>query len=454
MTVSVTAKLAQFVVDAGYDDIPDLAISRAKIMFLDTIGVALAGISVGETGRIAIEFIKDIGGTPEATVISADFRTSAPNAAFVNALLAHTLDFDDWEPSGHPSSTLVATSLALGEKLGLPGKAILMSYILGLEVYDKIASGCPSIIARGWQGTAIYGTMGATAVATKLLGLNLKQAIMAFGIAAAAASGMQCQFGTMTKSFQVGNAARHGIEAALLARNNFTSAEAIIERPAGFGECFLGLGACQYDKMTENLGNPFHIVFPGLGIKPYPCRYREFQAIEATLDLRREYGFSYQDIDLVEVRVPPSLFQGVQFSEPLTGLEAKFSLNYIVTLAILDGGLTPASFTDAKVRDPRVKEAMRKVRLIADKTIPSEWIKSWNLVIIRLKDGSTFSKKVDIPKGDPRNPLSEDEIMQKYRNNASFILTDKNIALSLKLLKNLEHIRHLEELTNILMRSS
>jgi len=107
-----------------------------------------------------------------------------------------------------------------------------------------------------------------------------------------------------------------------------------------------------------------------------------------------------------------------------------------------------------KVRDPKVKEAMRKVRLIEDKTIPSEWIKSWNLVIIRLKDGSTFSKKVDIPKGDPRNPLSEDEIVQKYRNNASFILTDNNIVLSLKLLKNLEHIRHLEELTNILMRSS
>ena len=451
MNVGVTEQLARFVIDTSFKDMPEVAAERAKTMFLDTIGVALAGTAVGETGNIAIKYVEDVGGSPEAIAIGSGFRTSAPNAAFVNALLAHVLDFDDWDTSGHPSAMLVPASLALGEKRDLPGRSLLEAYILGLEVCDKIASGCPDITSRGWHGTALYGAIGAAAAGVKLLGLNVNQAIMAFGVAASAASGFRRQFGTMSKSFQVGNAARNGVEAALLASDGFTSDEATLEGSLGFCDCFQGQGTSDYTKMTHNLGNPFHIVSPGLGIKPYPCRYWEFRSIEATLDLRRQHGFICDDIDWVEVSMSPVHYQRVNFLEPKTGLQAKFSVNYAVAMAILDGKLTLATYTDDKVKEPKVREALGKIKAIEDATIPNEWADAWNVVTVKLKDGSIFSKRVDIPRGAPRNPLLASDVVLKYRDNASLVLSEEQVECSIKLLQKLEQVEHLRELTDILI---
>lgn len=450
MTIGTTERLAKFVVDTGFKEMPEEVVTRTKTMFIDTIGVALAGASVGEAGKITLKYIKDIGGVPESTIIGGGFRSSAPNAAFVNGLLAHALDFDDWEPSGHPSCMLVASSLALGEKLGLPGKALVEAFVLGLEVYDKIAAGCPNIRFRGWHGTGIFGTMGATAVAAKLLGLNVQQTNMAFGVAASGAGGILCQFGTMTKSYHTGNAARNGIEAALLARDGFTSQEAIIEFPSGFCDCFAGKNACDYTKMTHNLGNPFHIISPGLGLKPYPCWFPSFRGVDAILELKNEHGFTYDDVDRVEISVANEPFI-YRYREPKTWIEAKFSINYAVAAALLDDQLTLATFSNDKVSAPKMQKALGKVKVVVDAAIPKDKVYAWMPVTVRLKDGSTFSKRIDIPRGDPRNPLPVGDILAKYRSNASLVLDEERVQRSLNLLQNLEKADNLRELADILI---
>lgn len=448
--MGATEQLARFVVDTKLQDIPQEAVERANITFLDIIGVALAGTVVEETGQMAIRFTRDIGGTAEATVIGGGFRTSAPNAALVNGLLAHALDFDDWElTGGHPSSMLVAACLALGEKHGLAGSALIEAYIIGLEVYDRLSTGCPGAQNRGWHGAAVFGTMGATAAGAKLLGLTVPETIMAFGIAASSASGLARQHGNMTKPVQIGKAARNGVEAALLAKYGFTSDDAIIENPKGFCDAYLGEGICDCAKMIQNLGNPLHILSPGVGIKFYPCRYPEFRMIDAVLALRKEHGFTYDDVERVEIHASPHKLK-TTILEPETGLQGKFSTKYICARALLDGEITLSTFSDEKVREEKTKEALQKIFLIPDPTIPEKWLKARSPVTVRLKNKQVFSREVDIPKGDPRNPLPLDEVIAKYCSNASLVLAEQEVAYSSNLLQQFDQLEDLQELLSIL----
>ncbi len=450
--MGATEQIAEFVVHTKFRDMPEEAVTRAKLTFLDIIGVALAGTVVEETGKMAIHYVKDMGGTPESTVMGGGFQTSAPNAAFANGLLAHALDFDDWElTGGHPSAMLVAACLALGEKQELAGIALIEAYIIGLEVYDKISTGCSGAQSSGWHGAALFGTMGATAAAAKLLHLDVHQTITAFGIAASAASGIARQHGNMTKPIQIGKAARNGVESALLAQYGFTSDGAIIENPKGFCETYFGDGSCDYTKMTKNMGKPFHIVSPGAGIKFYPCRYPEFRTIDAILALKSEYGFTDDDVERVEIGVSPRGLK-TTIREPATGLEGKFSTKYICVRALIDGQITLSTFTDEKVRDPKIKEALQKVELIADPAIPREWLQSRSPVTIRLKDGRTLSKQVDKPKGDPRNPLPTDDVVAKYISNASLVLSVPDVQNCHHLIQNFDQLKSIHELMSILAK--
>ena len=453
MAEGTTEKIAKFIVDTSFNDLPKEAIERTKIMFLDTIGVALAETAVGDAGKIVIKYVKENGGVPEATVIGGGLRTSAPNAALANATSAHALDYDDWEPTGHPSCMMVATSLALGEKLSLPGKDLIVSYVLGVEVYDKVAGGCPDARSRGWHGTGIYGTIGSAAAAAKLLGLSVQQTVMALGIAACSASGIMREHGTMCKPYTTGKAARNGVEAALLARDGFTSRTGIIEFPLGMLEAFLGKGACDYAKMTSNLGNPFHIISPGLGLKYNPTRMPEVRGIEAILELRKEHGFTYDDVDWVEIKMSKRRYTIDNF-DPKTGLEGKFSGTYVAARLLLDGKLTPDVFTDEKVTEPIAIEAMDKIKPVLDETIPDIWKDSWTPVTIKLKDGRTFSKRVDIVTGDPRKPLPISFILQKYRDNACRVLSYEHVERSINLLQNLEKAENIREPMDILITSA
>ena len=448
--MSISEQLATFVVNNRYEDIPQEAIEKAKVMFLDIIGVALAGTRIEETGKITIDYVREAGGTPESTVIGGGLKTSAPNAALANALLAHALDFDDYEPSGHPSGMLVASALALGEKGKLTGKQVLQSYILGLEIYEKLAIIDLLMSETGWHGTAVFGTMGSAAAAAKALGLNDEETVMCLGIAASAASGILRENGSMTKPYQVGKSARNGVEAALLAKKGFTSDAGVIENPKGFCDLFAGKGRWDSSQITRNLGNPFHIVNPGLGIKLYPCGGVKFvRCIQGILELRKENNIAYSDVTEVELRVSRRQVN-LDIVEPKKGLEGKFSMRYICARALLDGKLGVDTFTDEKVNESIVKEALAKMKVIVDATIPDDWLKAWSEVTIKLKNGKSFTRRIEIPKGDQRNPVSLSTVIEKFRGNASLVLSGAQSEKVIEMVSSLDKAKNLTELMNIL----
>jgi 2-methylcitrate dehydratase PrpD len=454
VAMSISEQIASFVVNTSFEALPTEAIEKAKILFTDIIGVALAGTVMDETGKIAIDYIRDIGGVPEATVIGGGFKTSAPNAALANALLAHALDFDDFEPNGHPSGMLVASSLALGEKLGLSGRDILLSYILGLEIYERVAASDMANSEKAWHATSVFGTLGSAVTAAKALRLNLEETLMCLGIAAATAAGILRENGSMTKPYQVGKSARNGVEAALLARKGFTSDIGVLENPKGFCDMFIGKGQWNRSGMTDNLGNPFHIVKPGIGIKLYPCGGVKFlRCIQGIRELVQENDINYREVNKVDVRVSRRQVY-LDIPAPQTGLEGKFSMSYICARTLLDRKLTLETFTDAKVREPLIKEATGKINVIVDETIPDDWLKTWSEVTIMLKNGSSLSKRIEIPKGDQRNPLAIADVLEKFRRNASLVLSEAQVEKVLEIVMNLDKINQVHELMSIIKSNS
>ena len=460
--MGITTEFARFIQDTGFEDIPESVVGKTKDMFLDTVGVALVG-SLQSTGKAIIAHAREGGGNPEAAVWSAGFGTSAPMAAFTNGIFAHNMAFDDWLPTGeeredwprnggHASGILVPVALALGEKLGLSGKAMILAYVLGVEVYTKIAANCPNLRGRGFHGMPVYGCLAATATAAKLLRLDAHQIENAFGIVASAAGGLFANVrGYSANAVHSGNAARAGIEAAILAKGGFTGKEAIIESPMGYCDSFLGPGASNFSNMTQDLGKPYYMDSPGPGIKPYPCAWPTFYAIDGVLGLVQQHKIAYDDVQEVEISVSPYHYNGTEsmyVPEPDSVYESRFSTNYTCGNVILNGGLGVDDFSEAKLVDTKVKEAVAKVKLIVDETRADESGVFFAPVLVRLKDGRELRNRVDICRGHPRNPLSHDELLGKYRDNAKRVLPEEQVVRSVQLIEQLENLDNAKELAN------
>ena len=254
----VTATLARFVAETDYSTISDTALSSAKMHLLDTIGAALAAVGT-PVAAIALDYCKRMGQSQEASIWGTDEKASAPMAAFTNGLLAHALDFDDWDAylrAGHPSSVITAAALALAENIGASGKDLLKAYVFGIEILTQLAAGTPELHKRGFHSTPVWGSIGAVIASASLLKLDPEKIKSALGVAASGAAGIQRQQGSMVKPFHAGNAARNGVEAALLAQQGFTADQNIIEAPRGFCDTFFGPGTCDYEKMLRGMGQP------------------------------------------------------------------------------------------------------------------------------------------------------------------------------------------------------
>ena len=227
--MEILKKLAEFVVKTNFDDLPSDAVNVTKRALIDTLGVAFAG-SREPAAKIITGFVKSFQSQPVSGVIGGSIRVSSPDAALANGTMAHALDYDDASNSGgHQSATLFPTILGLGEELGCSGKDVISAYVLGAEVWSRISSNMPGLHFKGWHPTSVFGPLGTAVAAAKLLRLDVKETMMALGLAGSQAAGIGQNFGTMTKPFHVGNAARSGIVSAMLARDGFTATQEILE---------------------------------------------------------------------------------------------------------------------------------------------------------------------------------------------------------------------------------
>ena len=448
----VTETLARFVADADFSTIPEQTRVTAKLHILDTFGVALAGVDQ-PVAKIALDYCAKLGASREASIWGTPQKASASTAAFANGLLAHALDFDDWDAfihAGHPTSMLIGAALSLGEHIGASGKELLKAYVLGIEVICKLAANCPNVQDRGFHSTPVWGSLGATVACASLLKLDFAQVQFALGVAASAAGGIHRQQGSMVKPFHAGNAARNGAEAALLAAAGFTADAAILEATRGFCDTFFGPGKCDYEKMIENIGQPYFLQSPGLGLKWHPCSAPQFLAADAALHLKHEHRINFADVARIEVSIPPLRYARHYAAEVKTGLRGKFAINYVVALCVLDGKLELATFTDEKVNQPQVQEAFSKVQVICDESIPEPG--PYCPVTVELKNGTRHSYTAKTAKGDPRNPMTDAEVTEKFRSNVKTAVSEKRAEALIEAVNRLESVDKVTSIAGLLAR--
>jgi 2-methylcitrate dehydratase PrpD len=446
----VTATLARFVSDTDYSTISETTLVNAKIHILDTFGAALAGVAT-DAASIALDYCGRVGRSDEASIWGTRVKSSAPMAAFANGLLGHAIDFDDWDAyihAGHPTCMVVGAALSLGEAIGSSGKDLLKAYVLGIEVLTKISAAGPNLQDRGFHSTPVLGGFGAAVACASLLRLDPSRIKAAMGVTASAVGGIHRQQGSMVKPFHAGNAARNGVEAALLAEKGFTADPAIFEAPRGFCDTFFGKGTCDYEKMIADIGKPFFLESPGLGLKLHPCSAPQFLAADAALHLKREHKIDFAEVARIEVRIPPERYQRHYHAEVKTGLRGKFAINYVVALALLDGKLEIKTFTDEKANRPQVQDALSKVNVIVDESIPEPGL--YCPVSVELKNGARHSYTARIAKGDPRNPMTESEILEKFRGNAKSVISEKQSEELIAAVRNLETIGNVDSLASLL----
>jgi 2-methylcitrate dehydratase PrpD len=451
--MGVTEKLAQFAVGIDYDSLPEGVVTAAKRAALDTLAVAIAGCGE-EAAAIITAHVRELGAAGEAGVVGSGFQTAVSEAALANGTLAHALDYDDVSTSmlGHPSAPLLPAVLALAEKTGASGKDVIVALVVGFEVECKVGSAIgPSHYARGWHPTATLGTLGAAAACAKLLRSDLGATRAALGIATSLAGGTRQNFGTMSKPLHAGIAARNGVMAASLAAKGFTADASIIEAPLGFLHLF-GVGDHRAEKAVASLGQPFDIISPGISVKLYPCCYATHRAVDAALQLRKETDIEPRRIARVEARVSRGTAIPLIHHRPQTGLEAKFSMEYCLAAALLDGRINLASFSDEAAQRPQAQELLRRVEMVEGEE--GQPIVGPATVTVILDDGSQHSRHVETPRGDPKAPLTWEELVAKYKDCAAGILPDAATARSAAIIADLEAATDVGELMGIVCLTS
>lgn len=446
---------AKYLNETSFRDVPQAAIDMAVAHVADTVGAIMAG-TAEPVGVLTRKFVKEMGGTPEAGVFGGGFKTNAPNAAFANGVAGHSMDYDDsWVIRGHPSVAVLPAVLALGEKMHASGKAVLEAYILGMEVMGRLALAINDrVLERGFHSTAIWGVIGACAATSKLLSLDVDQTRMALGNAASTAAGLHKNRGTMTKSFHAGQANRNGLVASLLAKEGFTADKDIMEGKTifrvGWANIFTAKDDWDLSEATKDMKKWTLTEFkPGLVIKKYPCGFSLHWALDAAIWLVKNHKIDYRDVAAVEVGVKPAKDEYSNDTDVESRLKAKFSMQFVVASAIVDGGVSRHTFDEAKVDDPRIRDIMSKITL-KEYPLPPEFpIVRHNPITITLKDGRKFTHKVDKPFGYPDVPIPNDMLMYKYRDCASVALSLRKVEESVKLIEGLVDLPDIAQLSQV-----
>ena len=418
--MTVTATLAEFVASTDFEDLPAEAVQRAKPLLLDYLGVAIGG---GRTsvGKIVLDLWRNTESGGDTTVIGADFLTTVSGAAFVNGTLAHALDIDDTAAGtvGHPSAPMLPALFALAEKNSCSGPSLLTAYIVGLEVFYRIAVASEGQMA-GWHRSSLFGALATAAAAAKLLNLSPQGIQAAIGIGTSMTGGVQLNFGTMSKAVQVGSASRSGLTAALLARQGCTANPNVLDEPNGFGSTFYSAGRFDTHKIVSGLAAPFNIIFPGMAIKMYPCCGLTHAPADIVIDLVKAHDIAPEQIEEVIVYGEELWPTVLIYERPTTGYEGKYSMQYVVAAAIVDRVIEPATFTDRQVNRPELQAYFERIRLVSRSADEWEGLREhpWNHcseVVIRLGDGSVLRGEAPCARGYPDLPLTTDEIVDKFR---------------------------------------
>ena len=323
----LTNRIARFIVETDARALPAAVMAGACNALMDTVGVGLIG-SREPVSTNSQQLVTEIGAKPRATLWGTPLRSSLFEAAYANGICAHALDFDDSHPSvrGHASAPTIATVLAIGESIGAPGAAVLAAYAVGLEVAGKLGRAMgPGHYMRGWHATSTISTFSAAAAAGRLWHLDVPQMRTALSIAASQLSGLVRNFGTMTKPFHAGRAARAGIMAAWLAKNGHTADDAIFDGRNNVLSTYSSGDGEVLAEVIAKFGAPWEVVSPGNWVKRWPCCYAGHRAVGGLLKLVEQHKIRADEIQSIAVTSMKGSATALIPPNPQTGLDGKFT---------------------------------------------------------------------------------------------------------------------------------
>ena len=436
----ITVAAAEFIEQSRYDDIPADALTIGRRCVLDGMGLQAAGLD-HETTVLLAQAAADQGGREDALLLGhGDQKVPAPVAARVLGTAGHAHDWDDSQVSidpehvygllTHPTVPALTASLVISQAIAeaggsVTGKQFMLAFLTGFEVECKISEWMfPQHYKQGFHSSGTVGTFGAYVAAAKLMGLEGHKLLHGFGLSASFAAGIRCNFGTMTKPLHVGRAAENGVTAALLAEQGYTADRNALDGPWGYFAVHGG-GISAEKLAQQGFGAPWSIIDPGVSIKPYPCGVLTHPTIDLMLKLVTENDIQPQDIEHVVVSAGSNILNPIRY--PIAGnhLEAKFSLQAVLSMVALERKAGKIEFRDEFVQAEPMQAMQQRMETRFDPDIEAMGFdKMRSRILIQLKSGETVSGDADERyRGGPENPLTDNELKDKVRSCCEGVLT-------------------------------
>jgi len=453
--------LAQNIVDTRYENLPAEVIEVTKKSILDTIGVTLAATTLGENGvKEIVDFVKEGGGKEESTILGFGGRVPSWMAAFANGAVAHQLDYDDTYDVGvvHPGAPTVLAALAVAEREGnIQGKDLITAIALGVDAVCRLSLPLKrGSFEYGWVRAGTFGKYGATVSSGKLIGLNKSQMVNAFGIVlnqATISNESSYTEGSDIRAIRDGFSAQAGIVSALLAQKGVIGDQASIDGKYGFYNiCWLG--DSDPARVAAKLGKKFLGV--DVSFKPWPCCRNIHGFLEAALHIVKEHGIKPEDIsEIIAVSggMRKSYYETIdERRNPKTSIDARFSLPFVLGVAIARGDVLLEDFTPQGRINPTALELAQKVTYRFDEQYKRAGIEI-GLVEIVTKGGRKYDKEIPFAYGHPKNPISKKDLFKKFKDCARYSikpLTGRQIEQVIDTLDHLEEVRDVREIVNLL----
>lgn len=439
--MSISRQLSQYISKINYEGLPSPVIQAAKDAFLDWLGSAAAG-AVQKPAQIMLSLIHELGGNGQATLISTGEKTSGLLAALGNGTSSHIVELDDVHKASilHAGSAIIPAALAAAEMVEADGKRLIEGIVVGYETAIRIGEAVTPAHYYYWHTTGTVGTFGAAAAAGKILGLTEEQLVHALGTAGTQAAGLW-EFladGAMSKHLHPGKSCLNGLLAALLAQKGFTAARHILEGEKGFIRATAQ--SFDLDKITRDLGQGYKILENSIKVHA-SCRHTH-PAIDVVLDLVQKHTLTPEKINQIEVGSYPIAIDLTGNSNPDSLYAAKFSLPFCVALAAKVKKAGMNEFNLENLSDPVIRDLMAKVTLKHDLEVSALYPEKWPVIVhITDNDGHIWTGRTDYPQGDPENPVTKDQLEQKFRALASLNYDSEAVENLLRAINELEKVK-------------
>jgi 2-methylcitrate dehydratase len=451
---TITARISRWAEQLQFDHLSDAAVHEAKRYLLDSIGCALGGFRQHDV-KIALEVLMEHGGRGPATIIGTGAKTDPVSASLLNALMVRVMDYNDiyWKQDPSHPSDIIPAAIACGERTGKNGRDLIVGIVLGHEFEMRLCEAAfPGVRERGWHHATLTCFVSPM-VAAKLLDLDWEKMQHAIGISGSRMATLGAVTAgklTMMKNTVDPMATQSGVLAALLAEKGYTGPEHVIDGKEGLAHC---MGPeWKLEILEAGLGDGWRIT--QCGMKAFPTEALTHAPISCVLDLVKENDLAHDRVEKVHIRSlarAADILADPSKYDPRSKETADHSLPYVIAAAVAERQVTPLQFTDEKIMDPTIRAQLNKVEVVADSEIEALFPELQRVIVkITTTDGKEFTKQVDYPKGDPRNPLTDREVEEKFDALAEPVLSAERRGKIKQAVWDLDKLSSITELMDLL----